>query len=271
MPNDISEIISAIVAGIIVLVVLIIFIISFLLIYYRRYHRHILEKQQLQAKFEQQLLTSELETLQQISQEIHDNVGQVLSLARINLSAIDINKPEIISQQVAEVENLVARAAMDLQRLAKSMNPGYIEEMGLLRCIEYELETIRNTGKYTARLEVAGDLFNKLNMHEELILYRITQEVINNILKHASATSISVQVTYLPENFALIITDNGKGFDPELLQNGKNGKFGLGIRNMRNRAGMIGADVMINSITGTGTIVKICLPASTRITNYEKK
>lgn len=264
MPKEVSEVISAIVAAIIVLVILISFIITFLIVYYRRYHRHQYEKQQLQARHEQDMLKSELETLQNVSQEIHDNVGQVLSLARLNLGALDVNKPSGLEQQIGDVENLLGKAMFDLQRLAKGMNPGYVQEMGLIRCIEYELETIRKSGKFYAQLELDGDMMNKLREQEEIILFRIVQEVINNIIKHAEATSISIYANCQAEAFSLRIIDNGKGFDTFDVKKGKENSSGLGIRNMQTRAKLIGANLLIDSSPGNGTLVTICLPLNQR-------
>ena len=94
---------------------------------------------------------------------------------------------------------------------------------------------------------------------KELILFRIVQETFNNILKHASAKNINVYINYGSSGFTLIIKDDGKGVDLQPLNDGENNKFGLGIRNMHNRAKLIGADFNMSSIIGEGTEVKIVL------------
>ena len=105
---------------------------------------------------------------------------------------------------------------------------------------------------------VEGLMF-RLEKQKELILFRIVQETFNNILKHAGAKSIHVNINYAPTSFTLIIRDDGKGVDLQPLSDGENNNFGLGIRNMHSRAKLIGADFNMNSKIGEGTEVKIIL------------
>ena len=237
------------------------FILLFFLLYKKRQNLN----QKKISDLNQELLQSQLEiqeqTLHKISQEIHDNIGQVLSLAKLTIGTIDPNQPEGIQQRVNDSRNLVGKAIHDLRDLSRSMNTAYISEMGLLRSIEYEVEMIRKTGKYNIVLNVDGKPV-KLDGQKELILFRIIQEVLNNILKHADAKTVTIQVSYEPQHFSITITDDGKGFDITLLDNGKNSTFGLGLRNMQNRAQLVGASFSLASIPGKGTTVSISLPAS---------
>jgi signal transduction histidine kinase len=105
---------------------------------------------------------------------------------------------------------------------------------------------------------VEGSMF-RLQKQNELILFRIVQETLNNILKHANAKSINVNINYSTA-FTLIIKDDGKGVDLKPLSEEKNNNFGLGIRNMHSRAKLIGADFSLTSQPGKGTEVKIVLP-----------
>jgi two-component system NarL family sensor kinase len=98
-----------------------------------------------------------------------------------------------------------------------------------------------------------------LEKQKELILFRIVQETFNNILKHAGAKKINVNINYDVAGFTLIIKDDGKGVNLQPLNEGENNNFGLVIRNMHNRAKLIGADFTMNSKIGEGTEVKIVL------------
>ena len=137
------------------------------------------------------------------------------------------------------------------------MNTDYITEMGFARAVEYEMEMIKKTGSFETLLEISGAV-RKLEAQKELILFRIIQEVLNNIIKHSGASVIAVKLDYQPSVFSMQICDNGEGFDLSPLQ--ENNMFGLGIRNMRNRAHLIGAQFEITSTPGGGTTVNLSLP-----------
>ena len=247
----------------IVLLLIIPFVVIMAFRYQRRQRKHTLEKSELQSQFSQILLQTQLEiqeqTLKNISQEIHDNIGQVLSLAKLNLGTMDVEQPQKLQQKIEDSKNLVGKAIQDLRDLSKSLDADYIKERGLLKSIEYELDMIRKTGFYETILNTTGNLY-KLDAQKDLILFRIVQEVLNNIIKHAKASMIIVHVRYQPTDFFVEINDNGEGFDLTPLKDGGQNNFGLGIRNMHNRAKLIGAVFSISSAIGKGTDVIIHLP-----------
>jgi two-component system NarL family sensor kinase len=261
-----KEIIIIIIAGTLILILLGGFILSFILLNQKRRNKHYQEKKQLQSQFQQTLLQSQLEiqeqTLQNISQEIHDNIGQVLSLTKLNLGTMDINQPAALQQKIDDSKILIGKVIQDLRDLSKSLNTDYVKDMGLLQAVEYELEMIRKSGEYQTIINVNGLPF-KAEAQKELIIFRIVQEIINNIIKHAKATEILFQADYHPTGIHLTITDNGAGFDLTPLNRTENGKFGLGLRNMNKRAQLIGATFTITSTIGVGTSVSIILPMQT--------
>jgi signal transduction histidine kinase len=223
----------------------------------------LLEKEQMKTSFQQELLRTQLEiqeqTLKNISQEIHDNIGQMLSLAKLNLATADIEKKEMVVQKIQDSHHLISKAIQDLRDLSRSLNSDYVSEMGVLRSIEYELEMIHKTGLMKTNLNVAGQVY-KINSQKELILFRIVQETLNNIMKHAEADTISVWINYDPTGITLKIADNGRGFDFSELNEKGNLKPGLGIRSMSNRAKLIGSAFQINSSIGKGTEILIQIP-----------
>ena len=236
-------------------------IVILILTYQKKQQQYFREKDQLKTKFEKEILETQLEiqeqTLKNISQEIHDNIGQVLSLAKLNLATTDLSQPDLLSQKIDDSKNLVGKAIQDLRDLSKSMNTDYVTEMGLARSIEYELEMIKKTGSFETDLEIEGTVC-KLEPQKELILFRIVQEVLNNIIKHSKATKIEVRLQYQPDIFSMQISDNGDGFDLNFLK--ESSKFGLGIKSMHNRGHLIGADFQITSALEKGTTAHISLP-----------
>lgn len=239
------------------------FLVVFLLQYQKKKFQHFKELLNLKETFSHTLLRSQLEiqeqTLKNISQEIHDNIGQVLSLAKLNLATVDIEKIETLQQKIDDSKSLVAKAIQDLRDLSKSLNTDYVSDMGLARSIEYELEMIKKTGIIQTTFEIEGRV-SKLEQQKELILFRIVQEVLNNILKHAKATSITIKLKYQTSYFFLKVTDNGQGFDLGKIQDRRDGKPGLGIKNLHNRAQLIGANFSMSSTLAQGTTVDISLP-----------
>jgi signal transduction histidine kinase len=238
------------------------FIILFISLYRFRINKHIKEKVKMKNEFEKEILRTQLEiqeqTLKIISQEIHDNIGQVLSLAKLNLNTMELTKLDELQGKILDSKRLVSKAIQDLRDLSKSMNTDNIEAIGLVRAIQYEIEMIRKTG-FLAELNVEGTII-RLEPQKELIVFRIIQEVLNNIMKHAEATNILAKIVYTENEIKITITDNGQGFDLSPLNENDNSNFGLGIRNMHNRAKLIGADFSINSTIGKGTLVAITIP-----------
>ncbi len=258
-----NNIYYTIVIGTFVLIILGVYIIIFYLSYERKKRIHNNEKRLLQSQFTQTLLQTQLEiqeqTIKNISQEIHDNIGQVLSLAKLNINTMNCDDPVALEGKINDSKHLISKAIQDLRDLSRSLNTDYVIEMGLLRSIEYELELIKRTGTLETVLQIEGSTY-RLERQQELILFRIVQEILHNIIKHAKATVIDVFVKFEPAMFMLTVKDNGVGFDTGKLKVEDYSNLGLGIRNMHNRAKMINTDFIMNSSAGNGVTVLLQLP-----------
>jgi two-component system, NarL family, sensor kinase len=238
-------------------------LILFVRLYRQQYLVYQKRQEELKNTFRQEILQAQLEiqeqTLQNISQEIHDNIGQVLSLAKLHLATMDLSFDPFLEVKVQDSKSLVGKAIQDLRNLSHSLNTDFINETGLPGALENELEIIRKSRVYETIFSVDGAI-QKLDKQKELILFRITQELINNIIKHAKAKKINVRLLYRPDYFSLTVADDGEGFD--LTPQNQNNNFGLGIKNMNNRAKLIGAAFTMTSASGKGTTAEIVLPAS---------
>ena len=260
-----NSIYYTVVIGTFVLIILGVFIISFFLIYQRRRKAHLTETEKLQSQFRQTLLQTQLEiqeqTLKNISQEIHDNIGQVLSLAKLNVNTMTGASPELLDSKINDSKQLISKAIQDLRDLSRSLNTDYVVEMGLLRSIEYELELIKRTGALETIFRIEGNPY-RLEQQQELILFRVVQEILHNIIKHAKATQVDVSIRFEPELFTLTVADNGVGFDASQLESADYSGFGLGIRNMHNRARMINTSFALNSTIDKGVTIILKLPVT---------
>lgn len=266
MPSSQYEIAIGIVIAIVIFLLLAFFILVLVVYYNHRKHKHFLEKQTMQSDFKHELLQTQLEiqeqTLKNISQEIHDNIGQALSLVKLNINTMDYNEPVLLQNKINDSKSLITKAIQDLRDLSKSLDTDYVIELGLSRAIEYELEMIKKNGEFQIQFNIKGKPY-RLENQQELILFRIVQEALHNIIKHAKATEINVELIFEAELFTLKIEDNGIGFDTSSLDNNNYSKFGLGLRNMENRANIINATFKLTSTLDKGTIITLALPVQT--------
>ncbi len=216
------------------------------------------EKQTLEHYFNQQLLQSQLEIQEQtfniISQEIHDNVGQALSLAKMQLNILE--RGETLNKAlITDTQDSISKAIADLRDIAKSLSTERIQQLNLSETINYELARINRLDLMVTSLQVEGRE-QCIQSKKKLIIFRIIQEALQNILKHAKASSINVRFKYAEDFLTIEVADNGKGFDKNLVVE----KDGLGLRNIVDRAALIGGEANITSTLNKGTTVTIVAP-----------
>ena len=264
--DNLSKEVTIIILASVFLIIVAIGIIVLILVYQKKQLQYIGEKKQLKVTFEKEILESKLEiqeqTLKNISQEIHDNIGQVLSLVKLNINTMNCNEPVQIQTKINDSRQLITKAIQDLRDLSRSLNTDYIVDAGLAKALEYELDMIRKTGVYKVSFNIEGKQY-RLGNQKELILFRIVQEVLNNIMKHAKATLIDVKLLFDPALFTLKIVDNGVGFNTSRIEHNDYSKLGLGVRNMHNRAKMIDTHFQITSAPKQGTSIVLTLPMET--------
>lgn len=263
MESSSGDIYVMIVTATIVLLLLLCFIVSFIFIYNNRQIRHKMEMKSVTERYNQEILVTQLEikeqTLKNLSEEIHDNVGQVLSLAILNLTAIDLNNHEKAAAKIERITGLVEKAVADLRNLSKTMDGETIADAGLPAFIRLELDMLEKTGVFGTSLNLAGKE-RRLDGSKEIILYRMIQESINNIVKHSKATEVRIDMNYLEDRLIINIADNGRGFNIHDLSGNDIQKKGTGLKNMKNRATLIKATIDFKSVPSSGTNVLINVP-----------
>ncbi len=224
----------------------------------KRYNHFHDEKEALKDQFEQTLLQTQLEikeqTLRHLSWELHDNLGQVASLIKINLNTLQLQEPVLAAEKVEDTKHLVRKLIKDLKQLSVSLSSEGIEQQGLVAALQTEMIRLQKTGSFETSLLTEGDI-PELESGKLTLLYRMCQEILNNTLKHSGATHIVCNVNYIQNRLTLAFTDDGTGFDVE--EKRKNG--GAGLRNLYHRAGMLNAELVINSNTNQGTNTTIQL------------
>ena len=232
-------------------------IIILVLVYQKKQNLYLQEKASLKAAFEKEILEAQLQmqeqTLKNIAQEIHDNIGQTLSLAKLNLNTLQPEKNNL-PEKIAMTKDLVSKAIGDLRTLSKTLHTEAVLSVGLSEAIAMELQLIEKTGVIRTAMRVSGTPAT-IDAQKELILFRAVQEALNNAIKHSGAQHIDVQLHYTPQQLEVSISDNGKGFVP---QEGDS-RLGSGMRNMQNRAKMIGGSFAVEG-KQPGTEIRLNLP-----------
>lgn len=225
---------------------------------------YIKEKQQLEHAYQQEILRSQIEiqqqTLQAVSQEIHDNIGQLLSIVKMQLNIIEespVSNPH--QTQIIKTNELVSRVIEDLRSLAKGVNPDFVQTYGLAECVRFELERLQNTGLFKTELQITG-IPHKLNLAREFIVYRVIQESLNNIIKHAGATAVCIHFNYSDKTLQCVVNDNGRGFDLDETLKANASTSGSGLRNMQQRVKMINGIMDISGKLNEGACIKITIP-----------
>ncbi|MFN8289168.1 MAG: ATP-binding protein [Chitinophagaceae bacterium] len=247
--------------GIILGLLLVSFVVAMLVFYKRSQQKQEQEMIRVKNMYEKEVLHSQLEiqenTFKTISQELHDNIGQLLSVVKLSLSSLPLEKEHKAHPLLGHSLQVLSKAIADLSNLTKSLHTDRIGDLGLAESISFELSAIKNTGIYETSFAVSGTEF-QLPEKKEIFLFRMFQEILNNIIKHSAATHIIVRLTYGADNtFAMVVEDNGKGFDVESVRASLSSGKGVGLKSMFNRAKMIGADINVESGNNKGTKVTV--------------
>src|SRR5690606_17619072 len=189
------------------------------------------------------------QTLRNISWEIHDNIGQILSTLNLYSYKVQEEAPVELKPKVNELQDLIQTAISEVRGLSKALNTDYIKNVGLIKSIELELSRFERLKFMETELVVEGQPFI-ISDDTEIILLRIIQEFFSNSMKYARATKMEVRFRFNGKELNISIKDNGVGFEGNVV-------FGTGIINMRNRAKLIGAFLNLDSEINKGTRLEI--------------
>lgn len=237
-----------------------IFIILYIIVQKRKQVRHILEKQEMKHQFSSELLQSKLEvqeqTTQNLSEEIHDNVGQLLSLAKINIHNIEKHAQNDKAKIHAEKsKELLSKAIGDLRTISHTLNGNFVLQMGLAESIQKEVGYVSSAKEINCNFNISGEAYS-LGEDKELLIFRIIQESIANAIKHADPEHITVALDYKPEALLVTITDDGSGFETDVKKEGG----GIGLNNIRVRTELLKGTVNISSTPDKGTVITLSIP-----------
>jgi len=228
------------------------FLIYFIVLQRNRRNKYFIDTQNLilehEAKESKIRLEESERTMLYVAKEIHDNIGQISNMIRMHLHYLETlleNKEQV--SVIDRISVLTDKLIGDTNNISHSLNGNFILQWGLQTMIENDLNHIRKSKKIGCELKVIG-ASKFLNQEQELIIYRIAQESINNIIKHSSAANMVITLNFDSAFFLMKIADNGIGFIYEKVPR----LGGTGLVNMKERAKYINGTLDINAVPNEG-------------------
>jgi PAS domain S-box-containing protein len=189
----------------------------------------------------------------EISKELHDNVNQVLTTTKLYLD-LAMTNPELKDELIAKSSKNIINAIAEIRQLSQSLMIPSLGDLGLADSIEDLIENINATKRITAVFLCEEIDENTLNENQKLTMFRIVQEALNNIVRHADATETIIELSIDSETIKLVIKDDGKGFDPAIV------KYGAGLNNIRNRVYLLNGTLTLDTQPGKGCTLVVELP-----------
>ncbi len=223
------------------------------------FHRRERLRQKAQAEHDQfcrRLIESQEAERQRIARELHDSLGQNLLLIknRAVMGLKDNSSPERMREQLREISEASAGSVEEIRAIARALRPYQLDRLGLTKTLEDAAATVTNTGglQIVTEVDSVDGLFTP---DAEIAVYRIVQEGLNNIIKHAQARSAQLVVRRHRESVQIDLTDDGRGIDPDQ-------KDGFGLTNLRERVRLLGGNLMVQAAPGPGTRLLATIPLS---------
>jgi signal transduction histidine kinase len=207
-----------------------------------------------------QVLTAQEEERTRLARELHDTIGQSLTAIIMTTTAVENSLPATLvsgRDKLATVRHIAAQTLQDLRNLIFDLRPEILDDLGLALAIRSQVKKCLEPAGVKVRLKAAG-LKNQLPAEVETAVFRVVQEAITNIARHAQASEASISLVHKEGKLIVRVEDNGVGFDPALVMN--NGQTGWGLRGMEERITLLGGKFYIGSKSGNGTLLLAEVP-----------
>lgn len=245
----------------IIFLVFVIALFLLMIIYRKRKMEHIREVESMKEKYHREILETQVEiqkdTMQQIGRDIHDNVGQKLTLAVLYTAHLKLQDTGMATaEKISSITELINDSLHDLRELSQYLTQSSEGATGLNGLLQKELSKLNQAELCKVNFETTGKPL-ELSLKENNMVLRITQEFLHNSIRHAACKNIYVNVLYEKTGTTINLSDDGKGFEFGQIKE----RPGIGLENMKKRAALIGADFNFSSTVGKGTLLNIFIPA----------
>ncbi len=230
----------------------------FFITYQKRLLKKELEINVIKARQQEEILKntilSQEKERKRIAQDLHDEVGAMLSVIKLNISLFERKAETPKTKEFAlETKSYLDEVILQVRRISRALMPPSLEKLGLAVAVEELADWVNKSGVIKVEYWKSGEPV-RLGNKKELAIFRVFQELLNNAIKHSNASQISIKMHYGLSLFAISISDNGKGFEP-----GKMVKTGLGLKNLESRTQILKGQMKLNSAPGKGTTAILCL------------
>lgn len=215
--------------------------------------RLFLEKTLAQQQRTEAILEAEDRERLRIARDLHDGIGQMLAAARMALGNF-LAKKKLENQHIQNSLDLLEESIKEIREISHNMMPGALTKLGLSTALKQFVNKINALGVLQIELQIIG-VKERLSEKIETMLYRVVQEILSNIIRHAEATKVSIELVKHENELVLVVEDNGKGFDGKAPENN-----GIGIKNIATRVEYLNGSVNFDSAIGRGTSVIVEIP-----------
>jgi signal transduction histidine kinase len=226
-------------------------------------HERLVEKEASRHALLSSLVRTQEEERARLARELHDGAGQTLTSLLVRLSTLEKKaQPGELSTALANLQKMVSDSIEQVRELSYRLRPASLETFGLAKAIQNLVEDIGQEGQLSAAFHCEMD--DIILPHQvEITLYRIAQESLTNVVRHARASQVDLFLVRTPFSIAMRIDDNGCGFDPSRHPAEMDGKPHLGLISTQERAEIVGGTVAVFSAPGAGTSVRVSIPLET--------
>ncbi len=234
-----------------VLVIITSLVIIFFVVFLKRKNKLLLDKMKQQQMFNEEIVKARTETQEQtlknIGWELHDNIGQLLTFANMQLSLLKMQMPEDVQEKFKDTTDALKQSLTEVRLLSKTLNNEVILNAGFEKSITNELKRLKKMKFDSAELEIKGEKVDFTNKQHEIIIFRILQEFLSNSVKYSQAKNLAIILDYKGDNMIVTAKDDGKGFNIDEV------KKGSGLINMKSRAALINANLNLESKPNEGS------------------
>lgn len=224
--------------------------------------RTLMEKMRLERKYLSQIIEAQENERKRISRELHDEIGQALTAIKFNLDIMDKDLPStflIVRERLKEAKSLSNQTLTAMRQLSMDLRPTMLDDVGLIPTLRWYIQNFSNRLNIRSNFQAVG-FEEKLPPQMETAFYRIIQEALNNIAKHAGASRVDISLQWRDSIISVSITDNGRGFDLDKVLRPESLERSLGIIGMQERISLLGGKIDIQSRPDSGTYLYIEVP-----------
>lgn len=263
--QDIENMQWALLIGTLAMLMMAFFVISFVLFYQKRRFAEEKKLGEIEKNHTRLLLdtalNSEENERRRIAQDLHDDIGTMLSLTKLSLNQLNKatnNRGEKEEQIMKKAQSLVEETILHVRRITRELVPTTLERFGLIEAIDEFIHKLEEGNTLAITFQPGSEEFPRQGQKIELTVYRIMQELVNNAIKHASCTKIDIGLEMNHQFIGLRVSDNGIGFDPETVK--ENNLTGLGLLGIESRLSILHGTIQYSKSGNGGSTAKILIP-----------